>query len=146
MSTTAISFTGQVLGAFTSGIVGICLFWYKRRQDGRDAFLLITADLRGKLAGTPKTMLKDFYEQSIPVIGQAVYRVRQFLNNEQRNALNEIWHEYQAQDKNLFGCGEEMLAGYLETALAGNPQTPWKRFADFFDKFDNCIHSRKPKN
>jgi hypothetical protein len=139
------SFISPIAGGLVVGGIGIWMSGVNRRRDGKDAFLLVTADLKGKLAGTNKGRLDEFYQQSIPVVGPAVYRVLQFLNKDQQRALDAVWNEYRSQGEKLFGHGEEMLTAVVESMLEGSPQTPWKRLADFFDKFDNCVHSRKPK-
>jgi hypothetical protein len=148
MSLATISFFSQLLGAFISGAIGIFagfgIFWFKRRQDGKDAFLLVTADQKAKLAVTNKGKLDEFYQLSIPIMSQAVYRALQFLNNNQRRALVAVWNEYQSQGKNLFGSREEFVNVAIESMVEGNLGTPWKRLEDFFEKFDECIQTRKP--
>ena len=90
-----------------------------RRRDGKQAFLLVTADQKSKLSETKKTELDEFYQQSVPIMSQAVYRVLEFLKEEQKRALLKFWNEYRSEGKKLFGNQKEFRVAYGESFVEG---------------------------
>jgi hypothetical protein len=139
------SFIGPIAGGLVVGGIGFFMSGVNRCRDGKQAFLLIAADQKSKLSETKKVELDQFYQQSVPIMSQAVYRVLEFLNEEQKRALLKFWNEYRSEGKKLFGNHDEFLAAHGEALLEGNPQTYLKWLEDYFGKFDECIKTRKPK-
>ncbi len=78
-------------------------------------------------------------------MSQAVYRVLEFLKEEQKCALLKLGNEYRSEGEKLFGNQKEFLVAYTESLVEGNPLTYLKWLKDYFDKFDECIKNRKPK-
>jgi hypothetical protein len=140
------SFIGPITGGLVSGGIGTWVFWRKRLRDGKDAFLLITADQKSKLSETKKAGLDEFYRQSVSIMSQAVYRVLEFLKEEQKCALLKFWNEYRSEGEKLFGNHDKFLAAYGESLLEENHQAYLKWLEDYFEKFGACIKTRKPKN
>ncbi len=139
------SFVGPIAGGIVSCGVGFLMFWRKRLRDGKDAFLLVTADQKSKLSETNKADLDQFYQQSVPIMSPAVYLALEFLNKEQKCALLKLWNEYRSEGKKLFGNHDEFLAAYGESLVEGNHLTHLKWLEDYFGKFVECIKTRKPK-
>lgn len=140
------SFIGPIAGGLVTGGIGIWMSERNRRRDGKQAFLLVTADQKSKLSETKKTELDEFYQQSVPIMSQAVYRVLEFLKEEQKRALLKFWNEYRSEGKKLFGNQKEFRVAYGESFVEGDPLTHLKWLEDYFGKFDECIKIRQPKN
>jgi len=82
-----------IIGAFIAGIVSFFLTWLKRRRDGRDQFLAVTADMRSKLDSTEQ--VEAFVFESIPILRLAIYRVRPFISLKKWECLLAKWQDYQ---------------------------------------------------
>jgi hypothetical protein len=139
------SFIGPIAGGLVVGGIGIWMSEVNRHRDGKQAFLLVTSDQKSKRSETKKTELDEFYRQSVPIMSQAVYRVLVFLNKEQKYALLKFWDEYRSEGEKLFGNQKEFRDAYGESFVEGNPLTYLKWLEDHFEKFDECVKTRKPK-
>jgi hypothetical protein len=139
------SFIGPIVGGLVVGGIGIWMSRVNRHRDGKQAFLLVAADQKSKLSETKKKELDKFYQQSVPIMSQAVYRVLEFLKEEQKCALLKFWNAYRSEGEKQFGNQKEFLDAYTESMVGGNPLTYLKWLEDYFDKFDECIKDRKPK-
>lgn len=78
-------------------------------------------------------------------MSQAVYRVLEFLKEEQKCEILKFWNEYRSEGKQLFGNHKEFLDAYGESLIEGNSLKHLKWLEDHFEKFDKCVRTRKPK-
>src|SRR5690348_906367 len=116
------NFVGPVAGGLVSGGIGYWLSNFNHCRNGKSAFLLVTADQKSKFSEIEKMELDKFYGQSIPIMSQAVYRVLEFLNKRQKDALLKFWNEYRSEGEKLFGSQDKFLDTYLEEIFEGDPK------------------------
>lgn len=137
------SFIGPIAGGLVAGGIGIWMAKINHCRNGKTAFLLVAADLKSKLSETKNAELDQFYRQSVPIMSQAVYRVLEFLNEEQKREMLKFWNEYRSEGKELFKNQDEFLATHLESIFEGDSQKCLKWLEGYFEKFDKCAKPRK---
>jgi hypothetical protein len=135
------SFIAPIAGGLVTGCIGIWMSKINHCRNGKTTFLLVAADQKSKLSETNKADLDVFYQQSIPIMNQAVYRMLEFLKEKQKRELLKVWNEYRSEGKQLFGNHDEFMANHAESLGKENPHLKW--LEDYFEKFDKCARPRK---
>jgi hypothetical protein len=130
------------------GLVG---YWFGRRHEAvmrvrraKDEFLAVIAAQRAKLAGS-KDKEPEFFEQSLPVFREAVYRIQHFLSAEQWSRLHAILKEYQSHRRHGFEPGQIALAliarGIARDLGTGSVRaTPDELLREYLERFAECVH------
>ena len=115
------------------------MFHHQRRTSAKDDFLAVTEDLRAKLDAMPYRT-DVFFTESVPILRQAVYRVRRFLKEEKRSSLYKILREYEVQNRSQFvAVSAERLKNLEEL------DKPERTLHTFFDRFDECVSDKEQR-
>ncbi|MHC1764905.1 MAG: hypothetical protein AB9869_11480 [Verrucomicrobiia bacterium] len=103
------------------------------RRKHRNEFRAALAEQRSKL-----DMMRfkecEFFEQSVPAITGAVYRVQRFVSKGEWSSLQEQLRTYQRHDKSEFSEGILRTMAFIET---GKSQPD--RLREHLDAFDRCL-------
>ncbi|MGA2801026.1 MAG: hypothetical protein ABSE97_01425 [Verrucomicrobiota bacterium] len=88
-----------VVGALTSGLVGVCLFFLKRKRDAKDSFLVFISQQRIRVEAIrdSRFFTKDFQQfhaKSRQELTDAVARVWPFLNRCSKSRIKDLWTKY----------------------------------------------------
>jgi hypothetical protein len=136
----------QTVGAL---IVGLVIGWLahvlasrreakSRIRRGKDEFLATLADQEAKFA-TMKFREAEFFEQSVPILARAVYRVQPFTCAEQWSCLDQILREYQSHHKSEFEGGRARVVAAI-AADRGSGKTHTQALQAYLDRFKQCVH------
>lgn len=123
-----------IIGAFIAGIVSFFLAWLKRRRDGRDQFLAVTADMRSKLDSTEQ--LGNFIFESIPILRLAIYHVRPFISRKKWECLLAKWQDYQGP--NHANPDFQGFRNIVKEKTGKEPITA-KTIIELLDSFDRLV-------
>lgn len=108
-----------------------------RIRKGKDEFLIVLADQRAKFA-TMKLREAEFFEQSVPILVTAVYRVQHFITAEEWSRLHQVMREYQSHHKSEFEGGHARAAAATNAQL-GVGKTYEQTLREFLDRFEECV-------
>jgi hypothetical protein len=133
--------SGVTLAIFT-GLLG---FWlgglrerYNRTRRAKDEFLHVIASQRAKFDGMGFKEL-EFYDQSLPVIGEAVYKVKPYLKPSTRDALQAILVEYQSHHgKNTFSR-TAVFDSFVSEEMFGQGKNAIQLLKEYHDRFATCV-------
>jgi len=89
----------QVMGAVVSGLVGIAVFWFKRRWEAKDHFRITMSQISGEFK-KPCCPI-EFYDSTMPRLEEAVFRLRPFLNKSSADCLSTLWNLYRSISADL---------------------------------------------
>lgn len=98
---------GMILGAFISGVIGICvascISWHKRRRDGRDKFLCVSSEVESRLDSCDEidSRTKQVHSESIAILRTAVFAVRPFIFKSSFDRLVDLFHKYEKEDTSV---------------------------------------------
>lgn len=126
------------LGGAISGIVGLCLFFYKRKREPRDSFLVFIK-MQRECIDTHNCY--GWHDRTKPEFRAAIPKVYPFLSRSQQSSMDTIWREYQAiscQQLQQDDSATEGIRQELE-AIGKEPRTPkpieiLNAFLDRFEK------------
>lgn len=128
---------GPIIGGIISAGVGYWMFCLERNRAAKDVFHDIVSGERAKLE-TMKLREAEFFEQSIPIMSQAVYRVQRFVTPQERTRLHQVLRDYQSHHKSEFEGGLTSMAASAAADL-GTGKTHVQILEEFIDKLDECV-------
>jgi len=88
-----------VIGALISGLIGIWLFFHKRKRDAKDSFLVFVSQQRIRVEAIrdspfPKKDFQGFHVESRREFTDAVARVWPFLSRCKKSRIKALWKKY----------------------------------------------------
>ena len=123
---------GPVIGGLIAAGIGFGMSFIYRCRDARDDSTAVIADQRAKLDLHPNEGDK-FFQESLPVLSQAVHRVRRFVSDDQWVSLSKTWYEYRGQDSHRVNRNVPAAIDVFTGTM------PDQKLRDFLDRFDKCI-------
>ena len=95
----------QVMVAVISSLVGVVVFWLKRRWEAKDHFRITMSQISGEFK-KPCCPI-EFYDSTMPRLEEAVFRLRPFLKKSSADCLSTLWNLYR-------GISTEMHTSEIE--------------------------------
>ena len=135
MCNTIESIATTIAGGLVAGGVGVALAWLQRRCDAREDFLAVIADQRAKLDRKPEDD-DCFFQESLPVLSQAVHRVRRHVNPDEWSCLCKTWQDYRDQDERFL---KRALRKTEPIQIFTNMKMPDVILREHLDKFESCL-------
>ena len=129
----------MVAGSVVSGLVGLILFFYKRKRDPKDSFLVFIAMQRRSI---DKHNFAIWHERSRPEFRDSVSRVYPFLCLPQRASIDDTWREYDTipddhlEQDNESGTVQEIEA--LDDSKLPRTPKPSEILNGFLDRFEKA--------
>jgi len=137
----------SVVGALISGLIGVWLFFVKRKRDAKDSFLVFVSQQRVRVEAIRDSpfLQKDFqgfHTKSRQEFSDAVARVWPFLNQCNKSCIKTLWAKYdQIPFDELDGkweVGAADVAFEKKFPEKRTPEKPSARLLHYLCEFENA--------